>query len=362
MTLLPPLLAVLLATAPPPPLEEDQLPHPPFSAPVQGPLSLETLQTPRFSLRYTPRAKGAAEVLATQIEALRDDVRDVLGRDFDGVTEVRLGYGREEYEALALPGGRPPSWAVALAYPDANVVLVEAHSLIQGDGQVTLRHELVHVALGRLGHDWPRWFQEGMAQLLTHERQFHLAQFTTLARAVAQNRVMRLQDLTDGFPAHPEDVELAYAESLAFVEYLRDQHGPRAMAALIEGVHGGDAFEKAFGKAFHAPLSTEEHAFDSQLPRRYPWWPTLVFSSGSALWAVMAVLLVIAHVRRRRVVHALRAEQARAEAMEDAVFRLLTSMQPENDDVVLEGMPPQPIETPGNSLPWRVIMVRASDS
>jgi hypothetical protein len=118
------------------------------------------LRTERFKIVHTERAADAAKVLANELERRRDEVREVLGRDWGGVTEVRLGWGRAEFEALALAEEPVPSWAVALAWPEHNVMLIEAQSLAKNDGQETLRHELVHIALGRLGHGWPRWFQE----------------------------------------------------------------------------------------------------------------------------------------------------------------------------------------------------------
>ncbi len=330
------LLASLLVSIAPPPEPEDGAPQQErFShAPAPAPQT-HTLRTARFRLEYTERAKGAAEFLAEDIERIRDDVRDVLGRDWPGVTEVRLGFGRDEYESLALPGGSPPSWAVALAYPEQNVMLVEAHSLIQGDGQTTFRHELVHVALGQLGHGWPRWFQEGLAQDLTGERRFRVSQFTLLAQAVSTGRIFRFDDLARSFPDRPQDVEVAYAQSAAFVRFLRERHGPVAFGQLIDFVMAGDNFEKALGKAFHSPLSYEEQLFRDDLPRRYPWW-TIVLSGGSVIWALSSVLLVMAHVRRRRFVIAHRAEQGRQEALEDSASWLIASTPyPANDDAGL---------------------------
>ena len=248
----------------------------------------------------------------------------MLGRDWPGTTEVRLGFGRDEYEGLAMPGGAPLKWAVALAYPGSNVMLVEAHSLIQGDGQTTFRHELVHVALGQLAHGWPRWFQEGLAQDLTFERLFRVSEFTLLAKAVSSGRIIRFDDLANRFPEHADDVEVAYAQSAAFVRFLRDRHGPRAFGQLIDLVAGGDNFEMAFGKAFHSPLSFEEQLFRDDLPRRYPWW-TILLSGGSLIWVFASVLLVIAHARRRKLVEALRAEQARVEVLEDSASWLVAS-------------------------------------
>lgn len=326
------LIAAVLAIAPPPGAEDGVPLTEASTSRLVVPPTTQVLTTARFRLVYTQKAAGAAAFLAKDIERLRDDVRSVLGRDWPGVTEVRLGFGRDEYESLALPGGVPPGWAVALAYPEQNVMLVEAHSLIQGDGQTTFRHELVHVALGQLGHGWPRWFQEGLAQDLTGERRFKVSQFALLAQAVSTDRVFRFDDLARGFPDKAEDVEVAYAQSAAFVRFLRDRHGPAAFGELIDHVAAGDNFEKALGKAFHSPLSAEEQAFRDDLPRRYPWW-TIILSGGSIIWALSSVLLVLAHVRRRRAIAIHRAEQTRQEILEEtAQWLIAASSFSANDD------------------------------
>lgn len=283
------------------------------------------LNTARFRIVHTQAATGAARVLAEQIEPLRDQLQQVLGRDWDGTTEIRLGMGRAEYEAQALPGGTPPSWAVALAYPDSNLILVNAHSLVQADGQRTLRHELVHVALGRLGHNWPRWFHEGLAQLVTGEQRYSVTHYATLARAVNLDRVFRFEDLADGFPDLPADVEIAYAQSVAFVAWLHEKHGQQGFGALVDGVRAGEPFETAFGKAFHTSLSLEEKAFLAELPGRYPLWP--VIATGTTMWVALAAMVVWAYFRRRRIVLALRAEQAAEEAADDAAARILAAEQ-----------------------------------
>jgi Peptidase MA superfamily len=312
-------VVALLAVAPPP--DDDD---PAWAVPSTGQAApaIFELHTPRFRIRHTARAQGAARALAGQLEQVRDEVAAALGRDWPGITEVRLGFGREEYEALAVDGVRPPGWAVALAWPERNVVLVEAHSLIQGDGQQTLRHELVHVALGQLGHGWPHWWQEGLAMAVTHERSYRLGQYATLARAVALDRVYRLEDLSAAFPADPDGVEVAYAESAAFVEFLQARHPPAAFGALLDRVQAGDPFERAFGVAFHTSLSVEEKVFRAELPLRYPWWPVLL-SGGTLVWGAAAALLVLASLKRRRQVAALRTEQARVERLEDLGAALL---------------------------------------
>jgi len=349
--LLPALLALHLAVAPPPSVEEDvPVVTQERAVPMPAPPTSE-LRTARFSIRYTEKSAGAAKFLAGEIEHVRDQIAEVIGRDWGGVTEVRLGYGRSEYEALAVGGERPPSWAVALAWPDQNIVLVEAHSLVQGDGQQTLRHELAHVALGQLGKGWPRWFQEGLAQELTGERKYRLSEYATLARAVRQDRVFRFDDLAAGFPARPDDVEIAYAQSAAFVAFLHERYGADVFGRLIDGVGLGQPFETAFARAFHSSLSHEERLFKDELPSRYPIWP--IVTGGTTLWAMIGVLLVVAWARKRRDVARHRDEQARQEAMEDAAMAILTAVRaPVNEDQ-------EPPELPRGEWPWMITILRS---
>ncbi|WP_257459074.1 peptidase MA family metallohydrolase [Archangium lipolyticum] len=276
------------------------------------------LTTPRFRILYTARSEGAARQLATTIESVRDTFVGVLGRDWPGVTELRVGVDRGEFEALALPGGEPPGWAVALAYPEHRIVLLNALTMAGPEGQVTLRHELAHVALGQLGKRWPRWFQEGFAQNVTGEN-FSMTHYTALFHAVTQEKVFHFEHLSEDWPDRPSDVELAYAQSAAFVAWLSARHGPEGMGRLVDEVATGQPFEQAFGKAFRASLLVEELDWREGLAARYGWLP--LTTSTSLLWLGATGLVLAAYVRRRQQKAANLAEMEAQEAAEDAAMR-----------------------------------------
>ncbi|WP_434299761.1 peptidase MA family metallohydrolase [Corallococcus exiguus] len=280
------------------------------------------LKTQRFVILHTAKAAGAARALAGQIEGVRDTFGAMLGRDWPGTTEIRLGVGRQEFEALALPGGKPPGWAVALAYPGHQIILLDALSLSDTEGPTTLRHELAHVALGQLAKDWPRWFQEGVAQNLTDER-YSVAHYSALFRAVTQERVFHFEDLSDEWPDVPADVEIAYAQSAAFVAFLTGKHGSHAMGLLVDGVRAGEPFEQAFGKAFRTSLLLEEQDWREGLAARYGWLP--LTTSSALLWLTASVLCVAAFARRMRQKAARMTELAAEDAAEDAALRLLAA-------------------------------------
>lgn len=276
------------------------------------------VSTPRFRILYTARAEGSARQLAGNIESIRDTFVGVLGRDWPGVTELRVGVGREEFEALALPGGAPPGWAVALAYPTHRIVLLNALTLAGPEGMVTLRHELAHVALGQLGRNWPRWFQEGLAQNLTGEN-YSMTHYAALFRAVTQEKVFRFEHLYDAWPDLPSDVEIAYAQSAAFVAWLSARHGPEGMGRLVDEVATGQPFEQAFGKAFRSSLWVEELAWRDGLAARYGWLP--LTTSSSLVWLGATGLVVAAYLRRRKQKEARFAEMEAQEALEEEAMR-----------------------------------------
>ncbi|MFL5344791.1 MAG: peptidase MA family metallohydrolase [Hyalangium sp.] len=313
----------------------------PALVPTARPALVEDeLVTPRFRILYTHGSKGSALALAERIEAVRDSFQQVLGRDWQGRTEIRIGRDRQEYEALALPGGAPPKWAVALAYPAHNIILLDARSLLAPEGDITLRHELAHVALGQFAKDWPRWFQEGLAQHLAGER-IVLTHYAALFRAVTQQKVLHFEDLSEGWPTMPSDVEVAYAQSADFVAYLAGQHGPGAMNELIEGMARGEPFPTAFGKAFHSSLGVEEDHWRGGLSTRFGWLP--LTTSMQLVWLMAPGLCVVAYVRRRRQQAARLAEMSAEEAAEEAAIRVLAA-----EAAAQEGLPPP---LPADSVP-----------
>ncbi|MBN1210431.1 MAG: hypothetical protein JXB05_36595 [Myxococcaceae bacterium] len=280
------------------------------------------LTTRRFRILYTAHSEGSARALAERIEQVRDSFVKVLGRDWPGITEIRVGRDRQEYEALALPGGAPPGWAVALAYPSHGIILLNARSMGGPEGPITLRHELAHVALGQFGRSWPRWFQEGLAQHLTGER-VALSHYAALFRAVTQEAVLNFEDLASAWPDMPSDVEVAYAQSADFVAFLASRHGPAAMEQLLDGVARGEPFEMAFGKAFHSSLMVEENAWREGLATRFGWLP--LTTSMQLVWLLAPGLCVIAYVRRQRQKAARLEAMAAEEAAEDAALRVLAA-------------------------------------
>lgn len=187
------------------------------------------LRSEHFLLRYEGREVEAlsAEVLRT----LEVDFRDLrLELDFSpSETIVVLLYPDQAFRDIA----RSPSWVGAVN--DGKIrIPVSGLSSMTPDLARVLRHELTHsfirqITLGRC----PTWFNEGLAQL--QEGATTAALGTPLARAFANGDLPSFSALEAPFVnLPPEQVGLAYAKSLAALEYLRETYGMVEIRRLIK--------------------------------------------------------------------------------------------------------------------------------
>ena len=112
------------------------------------------------------------------------------------------------------------------------------------------------------------------------------------------DRLIPLSRLADGFPRSGGRAGLAYAQSVHFVQYLRQRLGAEGFRRLLAslGTHRGDvpaALSETLGVS-SARISVEWH---DHLRVRWGWLP-IIFSETS-LWIFASLLLLLGWWRRR---------------------------------------------------------------
>jgi hypothetical protein len=271
----------------------------------------EPVSSPTGRLRFVPGpgAQGLAQSLARTGDDDRDAAAREVGRDWDGVTEVRVALDAPSFRAALPRGASVPEWAAGVAFPEQNLVVLRAFPG-SPEGRATLRHELSHVAVGRLaaGHV-PRWFLEGLATLQAGDAWSR--QGPSLVRAALGGRLFRLQELSEGFPAGAGDAELAYAMSADFLSWLVERSGGEAVRGLLADVVGGTPFEAAAAARFGAGTAELEQEWSRSLAR----WELFarVATQTEIWWVLLAALLALGALRVRARRHALLEEMAREE-------------------------------------------------
>ncbi len=182
--------------------------------------SYSELRSEHFLLRYEGQT---AERLSGDILNSLDGSFQNLVLDLDySPSEIIIAilYPRQAFSDIT----RSPAWVGALN--DGKIrIPISGLSVMTADLARVLKHELTHSFVRQitLGH-CPTWFNEGLAQL--EEGSTTAALGSQLARAMAAGKIPAFTSLEGSFVNLPPDqVVLAYAKSLAALEYLRDTFG-----------------------------------------------------------------------------------------------------------------------------------------
>ena len=164
-----------------------------------------------------------------------------------------------------------------------------------------LTHELLHQACAPWGDRLPRWFHEGIAQVLAQDTYLGASEEVIVWRATAGN-LLSFSDLADAFPSERHQLQVAYAQSHSYVSWLERRFGLAALMAMARTVDRERSFD-------HALVHMSGQSTAALLE---DWREHLLHGSGAgwrvllqqffALSMVLALpLLALALIRRLRV-------------------------------------------------------------
>jgi hypothetical protein len=205
-----------------------------------------------------------------------------------------------------------------------------------------LRHELTHVALADAvsNHHVPRWFNEGLA--IRESGEVPWARSRTLWDASLSNRLLPLEALDQGFPGDRYDVNIAYAESADFVNFLMRDTDRARFGSLVERVRAGTEFSRALEDAYGTDMRKLEYEWQEAVGRRFGLVPML--TGGGVLWTPIVGLAGAAWLKKRRRAKAKLAQWAREEAeLDSAILATDTPRHAPVDEVLPPRVPPLPV-------------------
>jgi hypothetical protein len=273
----------------------------------------------RVVFRYDPALADEALQLVGYVPGWWSEIEHALAGDLDDSLTITY----VSHSGRIAEGTGMPRWAAGVAHSESGEIVIAQHA---PDGSRTdldglLRHELAHVALHRAtgGQPLPRWFHEGIAE--SFGAGIDLLRSQTLAGAIFGPGVPPLATLEDNF--HGTDAIAAtvgYAAARDFVNYLRDRDdkdGAELRQVLTEIRHGR-SFDAALVKVYGRTLEELDAEWRSGLTGRYAWFP--VISSGGLPLAAVTPLILVAAVRRRRLLRAGWERLAREDAEERALI------------------------------------------
>jgi hypothetical protein len=166
-------------------------------------------------------------------------------------------------------GSLPPGtyeWVGGIAFP----TLDEASIVVNDFSNLTLvrdmPHELTHLIFHQLikngensGVFAPIWFDEGLA---VYNQGYHEPDMQNrLQQALNTHSLLRLGDISDGFPADADQAYLAYAQSWNLITYMFNTFGQTKMDQLIKDM---DNPQNDFGQDLTQVLGLDEVHLENQ--------------------------------------------------------------------------------------------------
>jgi tetratricopeptide (TPR) repeat protein len=221
-------------------------------------------ESSHFTLRY--EGSQTADALRSQIlEALEADYRD-LSNDL-GASPRNIYVSLYTDEAF-FDVTHAAAWTAALN--DGKIrIPISGVKAVTPEMASVLRHELTHSFVAQITHGRaPVWLNEGIAEL---EQGMTTSAFgPRLAALYMSGRQVPLNQLEGEFQGYSTaEASVAYAESLAAVEYIRATYGLGDVARLLQRLGEGQSVETALRSTVHAGYAELEGEITSYLKKTY---------------------------------------------------------------------------------------------
>ena len=229
----------------------------------------------------------AKDVLALSRRTL-PDLCHLLGLSFPGEAFIFLAEKGTEWENATRRS--LPEWSQGVALPDVGMVFLKLDAAGK-DWRVVLRHELVHVILGKNFPPGliPRWFEEGLATFYSGEEKGNFSE--VLSRANLTGSLIPLGEIEKVLQFERGKASLAYAESFLAVKLLIESIGWEGIRSLLQRLQENHDW----AAAFTATLGMDEIDFEWYLEKyireHYRW--NFLLQSDFLVWVIVPFLAVV---------------------------------------------------------------------
>jgi hypothetical protein len=189
-------------------------------------------------------------------DIFRRDLLATLDREYDEVAGD-LGYSPRNTIAVTLytqqaflDVTRAPSWSGAINDGKLRIPISGVQSVTPELARI-LKHEMTHSFISQMsGNRCPAWLNEGIAQV--EEGKSAASNGRQLAQLFAAGNEIPFNMLEGSFMNFSAaEANVAYAESLAAAEYIRDAYGMSEISRVLELLSQGSSTEAALRATVH---------------------------------------------------------------------------------------------------------------
>jgi len=261
------------------------------------------MEAPGVIVRYARGTERWAREAIERFPEANRNALDTLGITTNRRVSIHL-YATEKGFRQAT--NYTPADTLGVTFAQRNTIAIDcSKTSTKGPNSfaITLRHEMIHIAFGRLmartGRHVPLWFNEGVA--CTAMKRLRFGDPRQLVRAANSNGLFTFRQLSNSFPTLRPALELAYQQSESAVRFLMQKHGSDAVRRIVSLIDDGKSFEEALAEV--AGGTDFEARWRKYVSGRYS---LLVFIANYfSLFTALALFVIFAYaiyrVRRWRI-------------------------------------------------------------
>jgi len=242
-------------------------------------------------------------ILLQNADAVAQEMIHDLGLPLQKPINVIIASTAEEFQRSQPGGSRVPAWAIGVAYPQDNLIILLSPAVRQRgpiDIIKTFQHEVLHIILGQAfkgKENVPRWLDEGLAMIAANE--WNMARLSTMTFAVLGRKTIPMQQLTESFPWDPEQAQIAYCQSFYFISFLKGRFGSDLFKTFLQNYTIYKNFQRAIFDTYNVRWEEMEELWRDYLRLRFSWIPLI--TSSTTLWFLATLIFILGYLRKKRM-------------------------------------------------------------
>jgi len=246
-----------------------------------------------IEITYPKSSRQLAHYTLNVLQAANPEYTTVFGPDHEPI-KFRIFNSQENF--LRETAAWLPNWANAVTLFPQKIVLIKTPDLNQltlREYRRAVRHELVHLRQGSIVplNLTPAWFNEGVAVYLTGES--HLTDRILLSRAITQNRIIPLTEISDFLKYNRQQVSLAYIESTTVIEFLVQVYGFEVLPNLFRQLSQNRSFEQSLFLTIGIGIGELDSFWQKYILKRYRW--IFLLDIQNLIWLILPLLVVFVY-------------------------------------------------------------------
>jgi hypothetical protein len=235
-----------------------------------------TLETPRFHLRFTAADREEAEWVATEAERVAFLVEEhLLYRPSDAKPWLVIA---PDQAAIRQAFGWGDGTAASGVYLVDTIIILSPQAFSEGYKarrrqlyacQGPLVHEITHYVVdARAGGNYPRWFSEGLAQLM----EYRLLNYEWLEEGSSLGSGVFSPDQLEQSFDTLDNQALAYRQALSLVTYLESLQGMGGINRLLDLLARGNTFYHAVQAVYGLDRNALHDSWENWFPAQNRWF------------------------------------------------------------------------------------------